>query len=81
MRRSISAAVSSTHPHDRNGNRIAGAKPRGCRALSGYGGSLGDGIFPAREFLDAGGLFGVGTDSNVLIGVADELRHFDMVSG
>jgi formiminoglutamate deiminase len=36
--------------------------------------SLGDGIFPAREFLDAGGRFGVGTDSNVLVGVADELR-------
>ncbi len=35
--------------------------------------SLGDGIFPAREFLDAGGRFGVGTDSNVLVGVADEL--------
>lgn len=39
--------------------------------------SLGDGIFPAREFLDAGGLFGVGTDSNVLIGVADELRQLE----
>src|SRR6266478_6034049 len=30
--------------------------------------SLGDGIFPTREFLDAGGQFGVGTDSNVLVG-------------
>ncbi|PJG54379.1 formimidoylglutamate deiminase [Bradyrhizobium forestalis] len=39
--------------------------------------SLGDGIFPARAFLDAGGLFGVGTDSNVLIGVADELRQLE----
>jgi formiminoglutamate deiminase len=39
--------------------------------------SLGDGIFPAREFLDAGGSFGVGTDSNVLIGVADELRQLE----
>ncbi|UWU90894.1 formimidoylglutamate deiminase [Bradyrhizobium sp. CB1015] len=39
--------------------------------------SLGDGIFPAREFLDAGGLFGVGTDSNVLIGAADELRQLE----
>ena len=37
--------------------------------------SLGDGIFPTREFLDAGGRFGVGTDSNVLVGVADELRQ------
>src|SRR5207302_171329 len=39
--------------------------------------SLGDGIFPAREFLDAGGRFGVGTDSNVLIGAADELRQLE----
>lgn len=39
--------------------------------------SLGDGIFPARGFLDAGGAFGVGTDSNVLIGVADEMRQLE----
>ena len=39
--------------------------------------SLGDGIFPAREFLAAGGGFGVGTDSNVLVGVADELRQLE----
>ncbi|WFU83626.1 formimidoylglutamate deiminase [Bradyrhizobium sp. CIAT3101] len=39
--------------------------------------SLGDGIFPGREFLDAGGLFGVGTDSNVLVGAADELRQLE----
>lgn len=39
--------------------------------------SLGDGIFPAREFLDADGRFGIGTDSNVLIGVADELRQLE----
>jgi len=39
--------------------------------------SLGDGIFPTREFLAAGGRFGVGTDSNVLVGVADELRQLE----
>jgi formimidoylglutamate deiminase len=39
--------------------------------------SLGDGIFPACEFLAAGGRFGVGTDSNVLVGVADELRQLE----
>src|SRR3954449_10652084 len=39
--------------------------------------SLGDGIFPTREFLDAGGRFGVGTDSNVLVGVTDELRQLE----
>ncbi|MBH5369785.1 formimidoylglutamate deiminase [Bradyrhizobium glycinis] len=39
--------------------------------------SLGDGTFSAREFVDAGGCFGVGTDSNVLIGAADELRQLE----
>ncbi|TGN88948.1 formimidoylglutamate deiminase [Bradyrhizobium yuanmingense] len=39
--------------------------------------SLGDGTFSAREFVDAGGFFGVGTDSNVLIGAADELRQLE----
>ncbi|MDF0496498.1 formimidoylglutamate deiminase [Bradyrhizobium yuanmingense] len=39
--------------------------------------SLGDGTFSAREFVDVGGLFGVGTDSNVLIGAADELRQLE----
>jgi formimidoylglutamate deiminase len=39
--------------------------------------SLGDGIFPGREFLAAGGRIGIGTDSNILIGVADELRQLE----
>ncbi len=39
--------------------------------------NLGDGIFRGREFLAAGGAFGVGTDSNVLIGLADELRQLE----
>ena len=38
---------------------------------------LGDGIFPATAFGDAGGLFGVGSDSNVLIGLAAELRTLE----
>jgi formiminoglutamate deiminase len=36
--------------------------------------NLGDGVFPARAFLEAGGHFGVGSDSNVQIGAAEELR-------
>ena len=36
--------------------------------------NLGDGIFPAVEFVDCGGRYGIGTDSNVLISVAEELR-------
>ena len=36
--------------------------------------NLGDGIFPLREFLDHSGRIGIGSDSNVYIGAADELR-------
>ncbi|MBX3580468.1 MAG: formimidoylglutamate deiminase [Rhizobiaceae bacterium] len=39
--------------------------------------NLGDGTFPAPLFLAGGGRFGVGSDSNVLIGVADELRQLE----
>jgi formimidoylglutamate deiminase len=39
--------------------------------------NLGDGTFPARPYLAEGGAFGVGSDSNVLIGVADELRQLE----
>jgi len=39
--------------------------------------NLGDGIFPASAFRAAGGLFGVGSDSNVLVGLADELRQLE----
>lgn len=39
--------------------------------------NLGDGIFPAVDFRKHGGLFGVGSDSNVLIGLADELRQLE----
>ncbi len=36
--------------------------------------NLGDGVFPARAFLDLNGRFGVGSDSDVLIDAAEELR-------
>ncbi|MGL4279287.1 MAG: formimidoylglutamate deiminase, partial [Albidovulum sp.] len=36
--------------------------------------NLGDGLFPAREFLAEGGRFGIGSDSNVEIAVAEELK-------
>ncbi len=39
--------------------------------------NLGDGIFNAPAFFGAGGHFGVGSDSNVLIGAADELRQLE----
>ena len=39
--------------------------------------NLGDGTFPAELYLHNGGRFGIGSDSNVLIGVADELRQLE----
>jgi formiminoglutamate deiminase len=36
--------------------------------------NLGDGLFPASEFIAAGGAYGIGSDSNVLISAAEELR-------
>lgn len=39
--------------------------------------NLGDGIFPAAAYLAAGGRFGLGTDSNVLIDPAAELRGLE----
>jgi formimidoylglutamate deiminase len=39
--------------------------------------NLGDGTFNAPEFIHRGGVFGVGSDSNVLIGLADELRQLE----
>ena len=36
--------------------------------------NLGDGLFPAQVFAERGGRFGIGSDSNVLIDAAEELR-------
>jgi formimidoylglutamate deiminase len=39
--------------------------------------NLGDGIFPAQRYLEAGGKIGVGSDSNILIDAAQELRGIE----
>lgn len=36
--------------------------------------NLGDGIFPAEAFLNAGGRFGIGSDSHITVNPFDELR-------
>lgn len=36
--------------------------------------NLGDGLFPAEDFLAAGGVYGIGSDSNVRIDASEELR-------
>ncbi|PZM16200.1 formimidoylglutamate deiminase [Rhizobium tubonense] len=40
-------------------------------------GNLGDGTFPAPLFLEEGGRYGIGSDSNILISVPDELRQLE----
>jgi formiminoglutamate deiminase len=39
--------------------------------------SLGDGIFNGPEWIAAGGAYGIGTDSNILVGVSGELRQLE----
>ncbi|MFK3781691.1 formimidoylglutamate deiminase [Agrobacterium sp. NPDC089420] len=39
--------------------------------------NLGDGIFPAPAFIAEGGHYGVGSDSNILISVPEELRTLE----
>lgn len=39
--------------------------------------NLGDGVFPAGDYLTAGGQLGIGTDSNILIDAAGELRALE----
>jgi formimidoylglutamate deiminase len=38
---------------------------------------LGDGTFPGRAFLDAGGAFGIGSDSNAIVDPFAELRQLE----
>jgi formimidoylglutamate deiminase len=39
--------------------------------------NLGDGLFPAIGYLQAGGIFGIGSDSNIQLGPAAELRQLE----
>lgn len=39
--------------------------------------SLGDGIFNGRDWIDAGGVIGLGSDSNILISLTQELRTLE----
>jgi formimidoylglutamate deiminase len=39
--------------------------------------NLGDGLFPLRDFLDAGGRWGIGSDSQVSVSPVEELRWLE----
>ena len=54
-----------------------GRERRGRRPLPDHRGQSRRRHLPGAAVLDAGGRFGIGSDSNVLIGVADELRQLE----
>ena len=68
--------VHATHMTDDETRRLArsGAVAGLCPITEA---SLGDGIFNAPLYLSEGGAFGVGSDSNVEIGVAAELKQLE----
>jgi formimidoylglutamate deiminase len=39
--------------------------------------NLGDGLFPLRSYLDAGGAFGIGSDSQISVSPVEELRWLE----
>ena len=65
--------VHATHVDSRELERIArsGATVGLCPITEA---NLGDGVFPAAQFLALAGSYGIGSDSNVLIDAAEELR-------
>jgi formiminoglutamate deiminase len=65
--------VHATHltEAERQGIAAAGAVVGLCPVTEA---NLGDGLFPAKAFLAEAGRFGIGTDSNIRIDAAEELR-------
>jgi formimidoylglutamate deiminase len=70
------AIIHATHltPAEITGLAASGATAGLCPITEA---NLGDGIFPAAEFLAQGGMWGVGTDSNIHIQAAGELRALE----
>ncbi|WP_308237906.1 amidohydrolase family protein [Phenylobacterium sp. J426] len=68
--------VHATHmtPDETRGLAASGAVAGLCPVTEA---NLGDGVFPTRDYLRHGGALGVGTDSNVLIDAAAELRGLE----
>jgi len=68
--------VHATHMTDMEASRLArsGAIAGLCPITEA---NLGDGLFPAAPFLAAGGRFGIGSDSNILIDMTEELRWLE----
>ncbi|MBB5573855.1 MULTISPECIES: formimidoylglutamate deiminase [Rhizobium] len=68
--------IHATHMTDDETRRMAksGAIAGLCSVTEA---NLGDGTFPAPLFLEEGGRYGIGSDSNILISVPEELRQLE----
>ena len=68
--------IHATHLTDDETDRLAvsGAVAGLCPITEA---NLGDGIFPAHRYLAGGGRIGIGSDSNILIDAAQELRGIE----
>lgn len=68
--------VHATHLTDKETDDLAasGAVAGLCPATEA---NLGDGIFPLGRYLDAGGVFGIGSDSHVSVSMVEELRWLE----
>jgi formimidoylglutamate deiminase len=68
--------IHATHMNDQETRALAqsGAVAGLCPITEA---NLGDGLFPAGAFLEAGGRLGVGSDSNIEIAAAHELRWLE----
>jgi len=68
--------VHATHlsPSERDGLAASGAVAALCPVTEA---NLGDGTFPAANYLEAGGVIAIGSDSNVRIDAAEELRTLE----
>lgn len=68
--------IHATHMTDTETDSVAksGAVAGLCPATEA---NLGDGLFPARRFMDQGGVIGIGSDSHISVNVKEELRWLE----
>jgi formimidoylglutamate deiminase len=68
--------VHATHLSDAETSRLAasGAIAGLCPTTEA---NLGDGLFPLKPYLDAGGKIGIGSDSHISVSVVEELRWLE----
>ena len=68
--------VHATHLDEEEVRDIAGSGAAVAICTSTEG-NLGDGLFPLRDYLDAGGRWGIGSDSNSSVDPVEELRWLE----